>query len=78
MFPLPAVVTVSKSEWDSFLDEFTNLVQKYELVLAQLNLARTRIEGLTRRRGNRLQLAVKHYVKLMRRWTDYAMKRRMS
>ena len=46
MFPLRAVVTVSKSEWDSFLDEFTNLVQKYELILAQLNLARTRIEGL--------------------------------
>jgi uncharacterized protein YutD len=37
---------VSKSEWDSFLDEFTNLTQKYELIVAQLNLTRTRIEGL--------------------------------
>jgi hypothetical protein len=40
------VVSVSKSEWEAFLAEHTRLVQKYELVLGQLELARTKIAGL--------------------------------
>lgn len=39
-------VAVSSGEWDSFLSEFSKLVQKYELVLSHLDLARSRIEGL--------------------------------
>ncbi len=39
-------VSVSRDEWESFLGEFSKLVQKYELVLSHLDLARARIEGL--------------------------------
>ena len=40
------VVSVSKSEWDAFLAGHSKLVQNYELLLSQLDLARARIEGL--------------------------------
>jgi len=43
------VVTVSKNEWNAFLEDYSKLVQKYELLLSQLDLARTRIEGLHER-----------------------------
>ncbi len=39
------VVSVSKSEWEAFLAEHSKLVQKHQLVLSQLELARTRIAG---------------------------------
>lgn len=40
------VVSVSKSEWEAFLADHSKLVQRYELLLSQLDVARTRIEGL--------------------------------
>jgi len=40
------VVSVSRNEWDAFLADHSKLVQKYELLLSHLDLARTRIEGL--------------------------------
>jgi len=43
---LDSVISVSRSEWESFLAEFSELVQKYQLILSQLDLARTKIEGL--------------------------------
>ena len=43
---MDSVISVSRSEWESFLAEFSELVQKYQLILSQLDLARTKIEGL--------------------------------
>lgn len=43
------VVTVSKSEWEAFLAEHSKLVQKYEMLLGQLEKARTEIAGLQER-----------------------------
>jgi ElaB/YqjD/DUF883 family membrane-anchored ribosome-binding protein len=42
---LGETVTVSKKEWDAFLAEFSRFVQKYELLLSQLDLAQTKLEG---------------------------------
>ena len=42
-------VSASRSEWDSFFADHSKLVQKYELLLSHLALARTRIEGLRER-----------------------------
>lgn len=44
-----AVVGVSRTEWDTFLSEFAALAQKYEFILAQLDLFRVRLEGLKER-----------------------------
>jgi ElaB/YqjD/DUF883 family membrane-anchored ribosome-binding protein len=43
---LDSVISVSRSEWESFLAEFSELAQKYQLILNQLDLARTKVEGL--------------------------------
>jgi hypothetical protein len=43
------IVTISRGEWDAFLADHTRLVQKYELLLTQARLARTRIEGIRER-----------------------------
>ena len=40
------VVSVSKSEWEAFLAENSKLLQKYELLLGQLEVARTKMAGL--------------------------------
>ena len=40
------VVNVSKTEWEAFLAENSRLVQKCELLLGQLEVARTKITGL--------------------------------
>ena len=42
----PALVNVSREEWDGFLSDHSKLMQKYELLLSHLDLARTRIQGL--------------------------------
>lgn len=39
-------VSVSRHEWDAFLADHSKLVQRYELLLSHLDLARTRIQGL--------------------------------
>ena len=46
---MSSVVSASANEWRSFLADFGIFVQKFELVLSQLDLARTRIEGLRER-----------------------------
>lgn len=43
---MDSVISVSRTEWESFLAGFSELVQKYQVVLNQLDLARTKIEGL--------------------------------
>ena len=43
------VVTVSKSEWEAFLAEHSKLLQKYELLLGQLEVTRRKIAGLQER-----------------------------
>jgi len=43
------VVSISKSELEAFLAENSKLIQKYELLLAQLEVARTKIAGLQER-----------------------------
>jgi hypothetical protein len=43
------VVSVSKREWEAFLADHSRLVQKYELLLGQLEVARTKIAGLQER-----------------------------
>jgi hypothetical protein len=43
------VVSISKSEWEAFLTENSKLVQKYELLLSQLEVPRTKITGLQER-----------------------------
>ena len=43
------VVSISKSEWEAFLTEHSKLVQRYELLLGQLEVARTKIAGLQER-----------------------------
>jgi len=40
------IVSVSRNEWDAFLADHSKLIQKYELLLSNLDLARTRIQGL--------------------------------
>jgi len=40
------IVSVSRNEWDAFLSDHSRLLQKYELLLSHLDLARTRIQGL--------------------------------
>jgi hypothetical protein len=42
---LKSVVSVSKSEWDAFLAEHSKLVQRYELLLSQLDITHTRIKS---------------------------------
>jgi hypothetical protein len=44
-----SVVSISKTEWEAFLTENSKLVQKYELLLGQLEVARTKIAGLQER-----------------------------
>jgi len=39
-------VTVGKEHWDAFLAEFSLFVQKYELLLGQLDLSKTRLDGI--------------------------------
>lgn len=43
------VVSVSRSEWESFLSDYSKLVQKYQLLLSHASLARTKLEGLRER-----------------------------
>ena len=38
-------VTVRKDDWDSFLADFSSFVQKYEILLTQLVLAQSKVEG---------------------------------
>lgn len=40
------VVAVSKNEWEAFLADYSKLVQKYELLLGHISLARTKLEGI--------------------------------
>lgn len=40
------VVIVSRGEWEAFLSEHSKLIQKFQLLLDSLDLARTRAEGL--------------------------------
>ena len=37
---------LNRNEWEAFLSEFSELAKKYELILGQLDLAQTRMEGL--------------------------------
>ena len=41
-----SVVTVSRNEWDAFLADHSKLLQKYELLLSHVSLARTKLEGI--------------------------------
>jgi oligoendopeptidase F len=43
------IVSVSKAEWEAFLADYARFVHKYELTLSQLDLARTRMQGLHER-----------------------------
>jgi hypothetical protein len=38
-------VTFSKEEWDAFLADFSKFVQKYEILMTQLVLAQSKVEG---------------------------------
>jgi len=46
---MDAIVTVSKSEWQAFLEDHSRLVQNYELLLTKLETAHTKIAGLQER-----------------------------
>lgn len=46
---MESVVMVSRSEWDAFLSEHSRLIQKFQLLLDSIDVARTRIEGLRER-----------------------------
>jgi ElaB/YqjD/DUF883 family membrane-anchored ribosome-binding protein len=43
---MDSVVTVSRNEWDAFLADHSKLLQKYELLLSHVTLARTKLEGI--------------------------------
>jgi hypothetical protein len=43
---MPSIVTVSKNEWEAFLADHSKLIQNYELLLTQLRIVRTKIEGI--------------------------------
>ncbi len=43
------LVSESRNEWESFLSDYSKFVQKYELLLSYLSLARTKLEGLHER-----------------------------
>jgi hypothetical protein len=38
-------ITVTKDDWDSFIADFSSFVQKYEILLTQLVLAQSKVEG---------------------------------
>jgi len=40
------VARLNRNEWEAFLSEFSELTKKYELLLSELDLSRTKIEGL--------------------------------
>jgi ElaB/YqjD/DUF883 family membrane-anchored ribosome-binding protein len=40
------IAKLNKNEWEAFLSEFSELTHSYELVLVELDLAQTKIEGL--------------------------------
>lgn len=42
---MSSVLQVNRSEWESFLAEFSELAKKYELVLSRLDLAEGKSEG---------------------------------
>ena len=48
------VVSVSRREWDAFLSEHSRLIQRFQLLLDSLDLARTKIEGLHERTGQQM------------------------
>jgi len=39
------VLQLNKNEWEAFLEEFSELTKKYELLLSKLDLAEITIEG---------------------------------
>jgi hypothetical protein len=43
---MESVINVSRNEWDAFLADHSKLLQKYELLLGHLSLARTKLEGV--------------------------------
>jgi len=51
---MSSVVTVSKHEWEAFLADHSKLVQKYELLLTQLHIVRTKIEGIREKTGQQM------------------------
>jgi hypothetical protein len=46
---MDSVVSVSRTEWEGFLADYSKLIQKYELLLSHLSVARTKIEGMRER-----------------------------
>jgi len=42
---LESVLQVNKNEWEAFLEEFSELVKKYEHLLGKLDLAEVTIES---------------------------------
>jgi len=42
---LESVLQLNKNEWEAFLEEFSELTKKYELLLSKLDLAEITIEG---------------------------------
>ncbi len=48
------VVNVSRSEWEAFLADHSKLLQKFELLLTQLDLTRTKFEGLEERTAQQM------------------------
>jgi hypothetical protein len=43
---MESIVRVSRGEWDAFLADHSKLIQRYELLLVQLDNARQEIQGL--------------------------------
>jgi hypothetical protein len=59
---MESVIRVSRSEWDAFLADHSMLIQRYELLLDQLDNARQEIQSLRenetqRTRGQPIQLS---------------------
>ncbi|HMK83425.1 MAG TPA: hypothetical protein VK503_06885 [Candidatus Bathyarchaeia archaeon] len=42
---MESVLQLNKNEWEAFLEEFSELTKKYELLLSKLDLAEITIEG---------------------------------
>ena len=42
---LDSVLQINRNEWEAFLEEFSELTKKYELLLSKLDLASITIEG---------------------------------
>ncbi|HUK28636.1 MAG TPA: hypothetical protein VLV31_09445 [Candidatus Acidoferrales bacterium] len=52
------VVKFSRSEWEAFFSEFSELVRRYQTLVTQLDVARSRIEGFQEKNKAQIEKSV--------------------